>query len=595
MDIPVPLVGRRRDHMATDLQRIPGVTVKGRRGFGPRHRDSWTFGAAPPRASGSRFRGRRRRSQIGRRRRIPAVTAVLALGYVAAAAYGVNSVRSLTRVDVAVEGLTDNVVLTSTALAAQPILFTPSKNGARSTLELDGVAVPDKAVRLRDKSVQWQPGRLPEGRHKVVLSVPRPGMGDARFHRRFEIDDTPPAIGVPPLGAPTGICDAVTVKGRVEPSSTLTLDGAPLAHSNGSFTLSYDRPPAAPLLLKSTDPAGNSTSMEVIAPVRYPGGQGVHVTAAAWGYEPLRKGILALIDARLISAVQLDLKDEGGIVGFDSRNALANQIGAVLPEYKLKETVAELKGRGVRVIGRVVAFRDAPLAKWAWENGRRDWVVQTPGGKMLDTYGGFSNPAHPEVHRYNLDIALEAADAGVDDIMWDYVRRPEGDPATMVIPGVPGQVDSSSTAIVNFLSTSRAALRQRCTYQGAAVFGIAADRPDAVGQDIPRISRHVEYIAPMLYPSHWVNGEYRVANPNKQPYDIIKVVLADFQAKTAGTGVALVPWLQDFTYGHPYGPAEVRAQIDGAASVGVSDWLLWNAGVTYTTGGLDPSRVALRK
>ena len=518
------------------------------------------------------------------------------MGYAAAGVYGVNAIRSFMRVDVTVEGLAENAVLTSGALAQHPIRFgvKPTKQVGRSSLELDGVPVPNKARRDDGAGVSWLPGPIGEGRHEIVLSVPRPGMGNSRFHRSFVIDDTPPPIGVPPLLDATGVCEQVSVKGRAEPSSTLTLDGAPLANTNGSFSLRYDRPPT-PLHLTATDPAGNRTELEVIAPVRYPGGQGVHVTAAAWGYEPLRKGILALIDAGLVSAIELDLKDEGGIVGYDSKNVMANQVGAVQPEYKLKETVADLKRRGVRVIGRVVAFRDAPLAKWAWNNGHRDWVVQTPGGKMLETYGGFSNPAHPEVHKYNLDIALEAVDAGVDDILWDYVRRPEGDPATMVIPGVPGLVDSTSTAVVNFLATTHAALRERCVYQGASVFGIAADRPDAVGQDIPRIARHVEYIAPMLYPSHWVPGEYDVTNPNKQPYDIIKATLADFQAKTAGTGVALVPWLQDFSLGHTYGPAEVRAQIDAAASLGVPDWLLWNAGVVYTAGGLDRSRVALRK
>jgi hypothetical protein len=471
----------------------------------------------------------------------------------------------------------------------------PAKNIKRTTLELDGVELPDKALQVSETSVLWRPGVLPEGRHEVVLSVPRPGMGDSRFRRSFVVDDTPPAIQVPALLDAGGVCTARSVRGQVEPTSTLTLDDAPLPHKNGVFSVQYDRPPAAPLMLTSTDQAGNRSVQEVIAPVLYPGGQGVHVTAAAWGYEPLRRHILSLIDAGLVSAIELDLKDEGGIVGYDSRVPLANQIGAVIPEYKIRETVADLKRRGVRVIGRVVAFRDGPLAKWAWNNNRRDWVVQTPGGKMLETYGGFTNPAHPEVHKYNLDIALEAADAGVDDILWDYVRRPEGDPASMVIPGVPGVVDSTSTAVVNFLATTHAALRERCVYQGAAVFGIAADRPDAVGQDIPRIARHVEYVAPMLYPSHWVPGEYNVANPNKQPYDIIKATLADFQRKIAGTGVALVPWLQDFSFGHPYGPAEVRAQIDAAASLGVQDWLLWNSGATYTVSALDPSRVALRK
>jgi hypothetical protein len=37
-----------------------------------------------------------------------------------------------------------------------------------------------------------------------------------------------------------------------------------------------------------------------------------------------------------------------------------------------------------------------------------------------------------------------------------------------------------------------------------------------------------------------------------------------------------------------------KAQIDAAASLGVTDWLLWNAGATYTAGGLDASRVVRR-
>jgi hypothetical protein len=387
------------------------------------------------------------------------------------------------------------------------------------------------------------------------------------------------------------VCDAVTLRGRVEAGSTVTLDGKPLRLDGTAFTLRYDRPPPAPLRFVATDPAGNRTEAEVIAPIRYPGGQGVHVTAAAWGFDPLRQGILSLVDAGLISVIELDLKDEAGVVGYDSQVPLAQRIGAVQPEYRLKETLAGLKGKGVRVIGRIVAFRDPPLAHWAWDNGKRDWVVQTPDGKMLAAYDGFTNIANAEVQRYNLDIALEATAAGVGDIMWDYVRRPEGDPAGMVLPGMRG---TPADAAVDFLGASRAALHERCAYQGVAVFGIAADRPDAVGQDIPRIARHVDYVAPMLYPSHWVPGEYDVDNPNRQPFDIVAAALADFQAKTKGTGTYLVPWLQDFSLGYAYGPAEVRAQIDAAAQLGVSDWTLWNAEVRYTSSALSPSRVRVR-
>jgi hypothetical protein len=577
--------------MPTDLLKIPGVEEARRRPWPFRHGGPAALGSPPstPWPSWIRLRPRRRWA-TAHERRFPWTPVALGAGYLAIALYGANAIWSATRVHVVLDGIGSNERVTSDVLAQRAFTFTVKPGGAvqRAVLRIDGVPVAANAREVRGSSVVWRPGALREGDHHVALSVPRPGMGRSTFRRTFAVDDTPPGIEVARLLPATGVCEPLSVRGRVERGSTMTLDGEPLPLKDGAFTLRYERPPAAPLLLAATDAAGNRTEAEVIAPVAYPGGQGVHVTAAAWAYEPLREGVLGLVDAGLVSAVELDLKDESGILGYDSEVPLANQVGAVRAEYRLREAVAELKRRNVRVIGRIVAFRDPPLARWAWENGRRDWVVQTPAGAMLSTYGGFTNFTHPEIQRYNLDIALEAAGAGVDDILWDYVRRPEGDPAKMVVPGMR---TTTADAVVEFLTTTHAALRERCVYQGASVFGIAADRPDAVGQDVPRIARHVDYIAPMLYPSHWVPGEYRVTNPNKQPFDIVKAALADFQAKTAGTGRTLVPWLQDFSLGQTYGPAEVRAQLDAAGQLGVSDWLLWNPGARYTTGGLDAARV----
>ncbi len=585
--------------MPADLRRIPGVDVKRRRSWRPRGRD--TLPPLPSRPAASVVWGAdrkvwssRRRTRIITRkpRSIPWSQIALGAGCCALGLYIFNAFWTATRVDVTVEGLPARSNITSAALAETTVILNvdPYKRLGRATLRLNGKDVSEKALVLEPTRVVWKPGKLPEGSHRLELSVPRPIIGNSTFTLPFRVDDTPPRLDVPPLLPPGGLCDPVIVRGEVERGAKLTLDGKPLSHK-GSFTLHYPRPPTIPLQLVAVDSAGNRSEAEVVAPARYPGAQGVHVTAAAWGYEPLRRGILNLVDSRLISTVQLDLKDEAGILGYDSKLALPNEIGAVQPEYRLKETVADLKQRGVRVIGRIVAFRDPELSDWAWENGRRELVVQTSDGKKLADYGGFTNISHPDVHRYNIDIALEAADAGVDDILWDYVRRPEGDPATMVIPGMQG---TPSDEVVGFLGKAHTALRERCVYHGAAVFGISADRPDAVGQDVPRIARHVEYVAPMLYPSHWVPGEYRVTNPNKQPYDIIKAVVADFQAKMAGSGAYLVPWLQDFTLGHPYGPPEVRAQIDAAAELGVHDWLLWNPGATYTAPALDASLLKLR-
>jgi hypothetical protein len=92
----------------------------------------------------------------------------------------------------------------------------------------------------------------------------------------------------------------------------------------------------------------------------------------------------------------------------------------------------------------------------------------------------------------------------------------------------------------------------------------------------------------MVYPSHWGSGEYGVADPLRQPADIVARSVADFERIAAGSGTAVVPWLEDFSAdGVTYGVAEVRAQIDAARSVGAEGFLLWNPTSTYTVDALD--------
>ena len=100
---------------------------------------------------------------------------------------------------------------------------------------------------------------------------------------------------------------------------------------------------------------------------------------------------------------------------------------------------------------------------------------------------------------------------------------------------------------------------------GISVFGIAATRPEQIAQDLRLMAPHVDYVAPMVYPSHWGRGEYGVADPNRQPAAIVGASVGDFTHGVAGSGAAVVPWLQDFSAGGvAYGPVEVRAQIDAA-------------------------------
>jgi hypothetical protein len=467
----------------------------------------------------------------------------------------------------------------------------------RATVSLDGVVLPDDLdfegdtlpVRPADLvESELVEGALDEGEHRLHVRVTRLFISDSTFDWTYLVDSQAPALEVPTSLDPVPIDKAVTVRGTTEPGVRLRLNGEPVELDGDAFAVTFDHPPTGALEFVATDRAGNRTTAVSGVPVLYPTRvQGLHVSASAWADDALRAGVLALLDQGLVDTVELDLKDESGIIGYDSALPTARKIGAVRAEYDLAEAVQTLEQHGARVVGRIVAFRDPVYASAAWAAGRHDEVIQTPEGEMLGAYGGFTNYLDPEVRQYNLDVALEAAELGVGDILWDYIRRPEGNPSTMLVPGL-GH-GTSSAAVVDFLATTHEALRRRGVYQGASVFGIAAAAGDSIAQDVPAMARVVDYLAPMIYPSHWGSGQYRVADPIREPYEITKRSLSHFQEVTAGTGVRLVPWIQDFSIaGVTYGPGEVKAQIDAAAELGITDFLLWDPNVTYTAEALTP-------
>ena len=509
-------------------------------------------------------------------RRAVAVPALAALGVVAVAV-GARAAGP----ELVVTGLEQEALVGTAALAT--LSFAAS---AGTEWSLDGRPL---RARVEGEQAIVRPGKLADGPHELV--VRRSGRFFTETERtfRFTVDTTAPALRV---GGPAVVNAGrpLALRGRIEPGARLERDGAavPLDES-GRFELRADPAPRR-LELVATDAAGNSSRWRVPVTVvpRRPEQpiRSVHVTAYAWANEELREGVLELVRAKRINAVELDLKDESGEVGWPSGVPLARRIGAQLEIYDLRKAVADLHAQGVRVIGRLVCFRDPIHARAAWEAGRRSEVVQDGAGGLYAGYGGFTNFANPAVRRYNVDLAVAAAELGVDEILFDYVRRPDGPIGSMRFPGLRG---TPERAIVRFLAETRKALAGTDTLVGAAVFGVAATRPEEVAQDIPAMARQVDYIAPMLYPSHWGPGEYGVADPNGQPYAIVLRSTKDFVAQVRGTGARVVNWIQDFSLGRDYGPEQVRAQIRASRDAGVDEFILWDAAVTYTAEALDPS------
>ena len=366
--------------------------------------------------------------------------------------------------------------------------------------------LPVSGVQRYGNSLVWPVPGLAEGTHVVTLDVDRRFFGTAQAAVSFSVDGTPPVVELPRILDPVMLGESVVLAGTVEAGASLQIGDQQIDTSTGAFSLTLPKAPGGPIPVVAADAAGNSTTFDVIVPIGYPHTTGVHVTAAAWDHDGLRSSVVDLIEQGRINTVQLDLKDENGRIGYASDIPLARLSGATQGLFNLKTAIDELHSMGVRVIGRIVAFNDPVLTRYAVANGNLDWVLQTPDGRPLAKYGGFTNFNHPIIRQYNLAIAAEAAAAGIDDILWDYMRRPEGDLDSMRIPGWDGS--DPSPVIVSFLAEAGSMLREAEVFHGVSVFGIAADRGEWVAQDIGAMSDHVDYVAPMVYPSHWGRGEY---------------------------------------------------------------------------------------
>ena len=125
---------------------------------------------------------------------------------------------------------------------------------------------------------------------------------------------------------------------------------------------------------------------------------------------------------------------------------------------------------------------------------------------------------------------------------------------------------------------------------GVSVFGISATRPEPTAQDIGLLAPHVDYVSPMVYPSHWGSGEYGVADPVRQPADIVARVARRLRAhrrRQRRRRGAVAAGLLVRRRGRTARPRS-RAQIDAARAAGVEGFLLWNPKSTYTIDALDP-------
>lgn len=248
-----------------------------------------------------------------------------------------------------------------------------------------------------------------------------------------------------------------------------------------------------------------------------------------------------------------------------------------------RANVQKLKDAGYYLVGRITVFNDAHLAA-----DHPEQVICDLNGTPLQISHMYWPSAYDRtVWRYKVDLALEAAALGFNEIQFDYIRFPDGaysyeKAGTIDYRNTYGE--SKAQAVQRFLLYAAERLHSAGYYLSGDVFGECANPyVTACGQYWPAISAAVDAISGMPYPDHYsAQGDYK---PWEHPYDTVHMfgaAAAQRQAETASPA-AVRTWIQAYNalwepY-NTYGEAEVAAEVKALRDTGCTGgFMTWNGG-----------------
>ena len=315
----------------------------------------------------------------------------------------------------------------------------------------------------------------------------------------------------------------------------------------------------------------------------------------------------------------IDIKNDEGRITYDMQISAVQEIGSGIRYVQDMEALIEkCKEKNIYLIARIVAFKDPFLA-----TVKPQWCVHNKDGSVFQDKSGLAwlNPYEPQVWEYLLDVAEEALRIGFDEVQFDYIRFSTDKGMENVDFGRVGEEKDREEIIGEFVKFASEQVHEAGGAISADVYGMVIDSKidqEIVGQNYVEMSRYLDYISPMVYPSHYGPYNYNIPVPDAEPYKLVltalqasKKALAGVLEKTVsgnegleysveeiaelvpmeGIQAQVRPWLQDFTAtwvkGHiNYGPEEIRAQIQAVYDAGYEEWILWNASNRYTEDGL---------
>jgi hypothetical protein len=326
-----------------------------------------------------------------------------------------------------------------------------------------------------------------------------------------------------------------------------------------------------------------------------------------------------------LNMLVVDMKDDYGTLRYDAKDPLVVQKGKTGKGILVEPFVKKAKENGTYLVARIVVFKDRSLAAWGdsryaiWdktENQRwkgYEWVTQqiptvsettseaataAAAGTLAPTTEktrkyydeSWVDPYSEEVWEYNIAIAKELIARGFDEIQFDYIRFPT-DGANLDNASYRWKdagMDKES-ALMSFLSYARSQINAPISIDiyGANGWYRTGAR---TGQDVELLSRYVDVICPMFYPSHF-EQIFLAQNPaSERPYRIF--YYGSYRNTIIARNRVIVrPWAQAFYLGVSYdkawyNPDYVQRQIFGARDSINEGYTYWNNSGRY--GDLRP-------
>ena len=325
--------------------------------------------------------------------------------------------------------------------------------------------------------------------------------------------------------------------------------------------------------------------------------KGIYLAYAPVNNESFMDRIIEVMDETELNAVVIDVKDDYGRITYDMEGVpLVDELGASSGAIEdLPGVIAELKAHDIYCIARIVALKDPFIAE-----AKPEWALYKGDGTIFRDNAGdaWVNPYKTEYWDYLLDVCRAAGDIGFDEIQFDYIRFCTERGVNEVVYDEADTLGrdkiSIITELVNYLSES---LKAEGLFVSCDVFGtIIGSSIDAnsVGQSYTQMADALDFICPMIYPSHYSTGNFGLEHPDLQPYETILGALSLSERELSrsyieGIDQAVVrPWLQAFTASYlgsgnymEYGPDAIRAQIQAVYDAGYNEWILWDAAVGY--------------